>query len=130
MCETAWQTDHVLTWGWRWSEATPAALLLTIAGADAWGVLIGIVLLGALADWIVLRRLPPERQTLALAAGRATVRAVGRQRAGGRRLRSAGRLGPGAWRDLFDEPPAIRDRVSEPAAVALLLLARHAADHA
>ena len=50
-------------------EATPAALLLTIAGADAWGVLIGIVLLGALADWIVLRRLPPERQTLALAAG-------------------------------------------------------------
>ena len=49
-------------------EATPAALLLTIAGADAWGVLIGIVLLGALADWIVLRRLPPERQTLALAA--------------------------------------------------------------
>ena len=50
-------------------ESTPAALLLTIAGADAWGVLIGVVLLGALADWIVLRRLPPERQTLALAAG-------------------------------------------------------------
>ena len=50
-------------------EATPLALLLTIAGADAWGVLIGVVLLGALADWIVLRRLPPERQTLALAAG-------------------------------------------------------------
>ena len=50
-------------------ESTPAALLLTSAGADAWGVLIGVVLLGALADWIVLRRLPPERQTLALAAG-------------------------------------------------------------
>src|SRR5215207_10973171 len=50
-------------------EATPVTLLLTIAGGDAWGLLIGIVLLGALADWIVLRRLPPERQTLALAAG-------------------------------------------------------------
>src|SRR4051794_28144462 len=50
-------------------EATPVALLLTIAGGDAWGLLIGVVLLGALADWIVLRRLPPERQTLALAAG-------------------------------------------------------------
>lgn len=50
-------------------EATPVALLLTIAGGDAWGVLIGVVLLGALADWIVLRRLPPNRQTLALAAG-------------------------------------------------------------
>src|SRR5215212_4891927 len=50
-------------------EATPAALLLTIAGADAWGVLVGIVLLGTLADWIVLRRLPPQRQNLALAAG-------------------------------------------------------------
>src|SRR3954453_23186212 len=50
-------------------EATPVALLLTIAGGDAWGLLIGVVLLGTLADWIVLRRLPPERQTLALAAG-------------------------------------------------------------
>ena len=59
-------------------EATPAALLLTLAGADAWSMLIGIVLLGALADWIVLRRLPPERQTLALAAGGAAERAVAR----------------------------------------------------
>ncbi len=50
-------------------EATPAALLLTVAGGDAWGLLIGVVLFGALADWIVLRRLPPERQTPALAAG-------------------------------------------------------------
>jgi hypothetical protein len=50
-------------------EATPVALLLTIAGGDAWSLLIGVVLLGALADWIVLRRLPPERQTLALAVG-------------------------------------------------------------
>ncbi|MEO7911070.1 MAG: hypothetical protein ABIV47_15610, partial [Roseiflexaceae bacterium] len=50
-------------------EATPVALLLTIAGGDAWGVLIGVVLLGALADWIVLRRLAPERQTLALMVG-------------------------------------------------------------
>src|SRR6188508_3650168 len=49
-------------------EATPVALLLTIAGGGAWMLLIGVVLLGALADWIVLRRLPPERQTLALAA--------------------------------------------------------------
>ncbi|HEU5099474.1 MAG TPA: DUF4129 domain-containing protein [Roseiflexaceae bacterium] len=48
-------------------EATPAALLVTIAGGDAWAVLIGIVLLGALADWIVLRRLAPDRQRLALA---------------------------------------------------------------
>lgn len=48
-------------------EATPPALLLTIAGGDAWGLLIGVVLLGALADWIVLRRLPHERQPLALA---------------------------------------------------------------
>ena len=91
-------------------EATPAALLLTLAGADAWGVLIGMVLLGALADWIVLRRLPPERQTLALAAGGAAVRAVGGQRAGGRRLRPAGRLGPGAGRDLFGR--ATRERGS------------------
>jgi hypothetical protein len=48
-------------------EATPPALLLTFAGGDAWGLLIGVVLLGALADWIVLRRLPPERQPLGLA---------------------------------------------------------------
>jgi hypothetical protein len=49
-------------------EATPTVLLLTIAGGDAWGLLIGVVLLGALADWIVLRRLPAERQQFALAA--------------------------------------------------------------
>ncbi|HJZ47251.1 MAG TPA: DUF4129 domain-containing protein [Roseiflexaceae bacterium] len=49
-------------------EATPPALLLTIAGGDSWSLLIGMVLLGALADWIVLRRLPPDRQRLALAA--------------------------------------------------------------
>jgi hypothetical protein len=48
-------------------EATPPALLLTIAGGDAWGLLIGVVLLGGLADWIVLRRLPPERQPIVLA---------------------------------------------------------------
>src|SRR6187431_3692198 len=59
----------IYTLGLALIEATPAALLLTSAGADAWGVLIGVVLLGALADWIVLRRLPPERQSLALAAG-------------------------------------------------------------
>ena len=50
-------------------EATPVALLLTIAGGGVWGLLIGMVLLGALAYWIVLRRVPPERQTLVLAAG-------------------------------------------------------------
>lgn len=49
-------------------EATPPALLLTVAGGDAWGLLVGVALLGALTDWIVLRRLPPERQTLGLAA--------------------------------------------------------------
>jgi hypothetical protein len=48
-------------------EATPPALLLTIADGDAWGLLIGVVLLGALADWIVLGRLSPERQPIALA---------------------------------------------------------------
>ncbi len=48
-------------------EATPPVLLLTIAGAGAWGLLIGVVLLGALADWIVLRRLAADRQRLALA---------------------------------------------------------------
>src|SRR3954464_10536850 len=62
--------------------------------------------------------------------GWAAVRAVGRQGPGGRRLGPAGRLGRGAWRDLFGEPAAIGDRLSEPAAVALLLLARHAADDA
>src|SRR5258705_552108 len=40
-------------------EATPVALLLTIAGGDAWGLLIGVVLLGALADWVGLRRVAP-----------------------------------------------------------------------
>jgi hypothetical protein len=49
-------------------EATPAALFLTIAGANAWGALIVVVLGGALADWIVLRRLRPEFQGPALAA--------------------------------------------------------------
>ena len=42
-------------------EATPAALLLTLAGADAWGALIGVVLLGALADWVMLRRINMPR---------------------------------------------------------------------
>jgi hypothetical protein len=48
-------------------EATPAALFLTIAGTDAWGALILVVLGGALADWIVLRRLRPAYQRPALA---------------------------------------------------------------
>jgi hypothetical protein len=43
-------------------EATPPALLLTLAGGDAWAALIGVTLLGALTDWIVLRRLPAARQ--------------------------------------------------------------------
>jgi hypothetical protein len=47
-------------------EATPPALLLTLAGGNVWGLLIGVALVGALADWILLRRLPPHRQPLAL----------------------------------------------------------------
>lgn len=48
-------------------EATPPALLLTLSGGDAWGALIGVVLAGGLADWIILRRLRPARQGPALA---------------------------------------------------------------
>jgi hypothetical protein len=47
-------------------EATPPALLLTLAGGGAWISLIGVVLAGALADWIILRRIRPERQGIAL----------------------------------------------------------------
>jgi hypothetical protein len=49
-------------------EATPPALLLTLAGGDAWGVLIVVVLAGGLADWVFLRRVPPARQGAVLAA--------------------------------------------------------------
>lgn len=48
-------------------EATPPALLLTVTGNATWGSLLAAALAGALADWIVLRRLPPARQGLALA---------------------------------------------------------------
>ena len=48
-------------------EATPPTLLLAITGHDAWGALLLVVLAGGLADWVVLRRLRPERQGLALA---------------------------------------------------------------
>jgi hypothetical protein len=47
-------------------EATAPALLLTLAGADAWAALIVAALAGGLADWIILRRLPPNRQGPAL----------------------------------------------------------------
>lgn len=47
-------------------EATPPALLLLLVGGDAWLALIAIVLVGALADWVVLRRLPERRQRPAL----------------------------------------------------------------
>jgi len=49
-------------------EATPSALLLTVAGADAWGALVLVVLAGVLADWIILRRLRPAYHKPALAA--------------------------------------------------------------
>src|SRR5215211_6997659 len=49
-------------------EATPSALLLTVFGVDAWGALMLVVLAGALADWIILRRLRPAYQKPALAA--------------------------------------------------------------
>jgi hypothetical protein len=48
-------------------EATPAALLVTLAGGDAWAPLIGVALAGALADWVFLRRLRPAHQGPALA---------------------------------------------------------------
>ncbi len=48
------------------AEATPAALLLTLAERDAWGALIVVALAGALADWLVLRRVRPARQGLAM----------------------------------------------------------------
>jgi hypothetical protein len=47
-------------------EATPAALLLTMVGGGGWVLLIGVVLAGALADWIVLRRISPRWQGPAL----------------------------------------------------------------
>jgi hypothetical protein len=44
-------------------EATPAALLLLLAGArGAWGLLCLVVLAGALADWLAQRWLSPEQQ--------------------------------------------------------------------
>jgi hypothetical protein len=49
-------------------EATPPALLLTVVGGDSWGTLIVAVLAGALADWVLLRRLSPQAQRPALAA--------------------------------------------------------------
>jgi hypothetical protein len=47
-------------------EATPPALLITLAGGNAWAALVVAVGAGALADWIMLRRLPPARQGPAL----------------------------------------------------------------
>jgi uncharacterized protein DUF4129 len=48
-------------------EATPAALPLVLAGAPGtWGLLIVVVLAGALADWLAAGWLPVERQQPAL----------------------------------------------------------------
>jgi hypothetical protein len=50
-------------------EATPAALPLALIGAPgAWGMLVLIVLAGALADWLAAGWLPVERQRPALLA--------------------------------------------------------------
>jgi hypothetical protein len=50
-------------------EATPAALLLMLTGATgAWGLLVFVVLVGALADWLAAGWLPVERQRPALLA--------------------------------------------------------------
>jgi hypothetical protein len=50
-------------------EATPAALPLVLAGAPgAWGMLVFIVLAGALADWLAAGWLPVERQRPVLLA--------------------------------------------------------------
>src|SRR5689334_8388356 len=46
-------------------EATPAALLLTMVGGGGWGLLVGVVLAGALADWIILRWIRPRWQGFA-----------------------------------------------------------------
>jgi hypothetical protein len=47
-------------------EATPAALLLTIAGGGAWLLLVGLVLAAALADWLIQGWLAPGQQRPAL----------------------------------------------------------------
>jgi hypothetical protein len=49
-------------------EATLAALVVQVLGADAWGLLLLAVLAGAAADWLVQRWLPAERQGPALLA--------------------------------------------------------------
>lgn len=49
-------------------EATPPALLLTIAGGDAWAPLVVVTLVAALADWLAQGWLPAERQRPALLA--------------------------------------------------------------
>jgi hypothetical protein len=49
-------------------EATPLALLISLTGGMAWGALVAAVLAGALADWLVLRRLPPGRQGIGVVA--------------------------------------------------------------
>ncbi len=47
-------------------EATPAALLLTIAGGSAWSLLVGLVLVAALAGWLAQGWLTPRQQRPAL----------------------------------------------------------------
>lgn len=91
----SWQR-MVYYFGLALVEATPPALLLALSGGDAWGILIAAALAGALADWIVLRRLPPQRQgpMLALAGLIAALWVVKSQVGGG--------LGPlGGWGDAL-----------------------------
>ncbi|HEU4321646.1 MAG TPA: DUF4129 domain-containing protein [Roseiflexaceae bacterium] len=50
------------------AEATLAAMVLLVMGGDAWGTLALLALAGALADRLVQRALPAERQQIALLA--------------------------------------------------------------
>lgn len=50
------------------AEATLAAVALLVMGGDAWGLLVLLALAGTLADRLVQRALPSERQQIALLA--------------------------------------------------------------
>ena len=96
-------------------EAAPPALLLTLAGGNVWGALIVVVLAGALADWIILRRLPPPRQGPALAL----IGLLGALLIAKRQLVPGAGLG-GGWGELLATIFSIRDDRSGLAYMSLL----------
>ncbi len=57
----SWQRTLYI-FGLAMLEATLASLVLTVIGLPVWGVMIGVVLAGALADWLAQRWLRTERQ--------------------------------------------------------------------